>query len=705
MPYDMRTRTVAEIAKDEALSMTSRDLFTSRKFAREMTNLARNITGQYSEVSVQWDESEGASIAGTTGPRTRLNAGCFFVRQYSSNEMKYHILRGLLLHECGHILRTDFNALQDVEARFEKGRKMAKSLLPGLTEYMESKVEETGDYIGSLSAGKRMAAANLFHKVSNILEDGYVNPYMMKRYPGFANDLNACLDMQYDEVPTLTKLLANEKEKDMPRLFTMLSLIHTYALFAEVICETWQEKHEAVAMLSEMMEFIDEAVKEDDASLRIALQITIFSMLLPCLMQYMEKLEDDGMSEDEAAERIESELSSEEGKRGEGAAPKSVHTSEEARSSRGTAARERKEPAVPKPRGTDDDGDEGDSPVPDEEDEPEDGLSEREPYSKTKEEREKEEETYDKAADEIKRILNAEALERANAIMEDVRREELKLEAKGIRHGDIHNGVGCEIYRRSTVDESLVTQYDDVAESLENIAKRTAKEVNKILEKRRAGAVQHNLYIGRRLDAGALARHDGRVMSRRKLPQKHPTIAVALRCDESGSMSRDNRIAYVRAAAVIMYNFCHECRIPIAIYGDDETDIVNIRSYAEFDSKDGNDKYRLMDMRARSNNRDGYAIRYAAERLAKRKEDIKLLFVISDGLPLARNYSGMRAQEDIRSIVNEYERKNVLTIAAAIGDDKEQTCEIYGEDRFLDIEDLEKLPETLVSVLRRYLKA
>ena len=42
-------------------------------------------------------------------------------------------------------------------------------------------------------------------------------------------------------------------------------------------------------------------------------------------------------------------------------------------------------------------------------------------------------------------------------------------------------------------------------------------------------------------------------------------------------------------------------------------------------------------------------------------------------------------------------------LAAAIGQDKETICDIYGQERFLDITDLRQLPVRLVQIIARYL--
>jgi nitric oxide reductase activation protein len=110
-----------------------------------------------------------------------------------------------------------------------------------------------------------------------------------------------------------------------------------------------------------------------------------------------------------------------------------------------------------------------------------------------------------------------------------------------------------------------------------------------------------------------------------------------------------------------------------------------------------------MDISARSNNRDGAALRFVADRLSKRPEDVKILIFISDGQPWDSGYYGTAAEEDLRGVKHEYSRKGILFIAAAIGDDKENIERIYG-DGFLDIADLNKLPAALTNVIKRHIR-
>ena len=111
----------------------------------------------------------------------------------------------------------------------------------------------------------------------------------------------------------------------------------------------------------------------------------------------------------------------------------------------------------------------------------------------------------------------------------------------------------------------------------------------------------------------------------------------------------------------------------------------------------------MMDMSARSGNRDGAALRYVAERLMTREEETKLLILISDGQPAACDYYGTAAEADLRGIKREYTNKGITMFSAAIGEDKENIERIY-QDGFLDITDLNLLPMNLTKLIARYIK-
>ena len=310
---------------------------------------------------------------------------------------------------------------------------------------------------------------------------------------------------------------------------------------------------------------------------------------------------------------------------------------------------------------------------------------------------------YTGAAADIERLLNRIAEDSVTTELERQRTEELTELAQSLSYGDIHDGVRKTVHRIASVSEELKEEYQSIAGDLLHISKQLQKSVLQQMQDSRRGGKQTSLLMGRRLDAHALFRTDSRVFYKNALPNERPGLCVGLLLDESGSMSWDDRATYARSTAIILYDFCQALGIPITVYGHSTHYGVDLYSYAEFDAIDRDDRYRMMDISARGSNRDGAALRFVAERLVHRPEDIKLLMLVSDGQPADDGYGGTAAEEDLRGIKHEYQRKGLLFVAAAIGADKENIERIYG-DAFLDITDLTKLPVRLAGIIKRYIR-
>ena len=265
--------------------------------------------------------------------------------------------------------------------------------------------------------------------------------------------------------------------------------------------------------------------------------------------------------------------------------------------------------------------------------------------------------------------------------------------------------IRCWPYIKNFVDycKDIADQAAEVSGDLLHISKQLQKSVLQQMHDSRRGGKQTGLLMGRRLDIHALSRNDGRVFYKNALPNEIPALSVGLLLDESGSMCSCDRATYARATAIILYDFCQALGIPIMVYGHSTGSGVDLYSYAEFDAIDRDDRYRMMDISARGSNRDGAALRYVAEQLSQRSEDVKLLMLVSDGQPADTDYYGTAAEEDLRGVKQEYQRKGILFVAAAIGSDKENIERIYG-DSFLDISDQTKLPVKLAGIIKRFIR-
>lgn len=285
-------------------------------------------------------------------------------------------------------------------------------------------------------------------------------------------------------------------------------------------------------------------------------------------------------------------------------------------------------------------------------------------------------------------------------------KKELNKEARQIMKGTMHEKEGLIVHRpkyqiNSDEARAIRAQVFPVVDSL-------SRQVLELLDREESTSYQKGKYEGQRFNASRIAYGDLRNFDKKNPPHEQPSLAVAIRLDESGSMIREDRIEAAKKAAIAIAEFAKRVNIPLMINGD--TADVSVRektsifSYKEFaDTFQWLDE-KLVTMKPRQNNRDGAVLRVVADKLNQQTATTKLLLNISDGQPKALpGYTGKKAKEDIQEVIKEYDRQGIIFIAAAIGQDKEEIKEIYGESRFLDITDLQEFPKQMIQLIARYL--
>lgn len=287
-------------------------------------------------------------------------------------------------------------------------------------------------------------------------------------------------------------------------------------------------------------------------------------------------------------------------------------------------------------------------------------------------------------------------------------RKRLNQEARDAVKGSRHEGVGL-IVHRPEADPTHKQEYNKIYKELMPVIRELIRKTEPILEHEISSECVKNRVYGTEFNAEKVAGADFRYFSQKRVPDEEPSLAVALRIDQSASMNAFGRLEAAKQASVAVYEFCVSCGIPVLIYGDtadrSPKEKMSLYSYIDWDEPKLNDKYTLMTIQSISNNRDGMALRILSEKLEKAPQKTKLLISLSDGQPKAMpDYTGTVAAADMKQAISEYRRKGILYLAAAIGQDKETICEIYGQEQFVDITDLKQLPARLVQVIARYLQ-
>lgn len=192
-----------------------------------------------------------------------------------------------------------------------------------------------------------------------------------------------------------------------------------------------------------------------------------------------------------------------------------------------------------------------------------------------------------------------------------------------------------------------------------------------------------------------------RIFDKRRNNDSHD-ICVMVLADESGSTGGPKERA-IRDSVVVLAEVCAALSIPCYVMGfsADETDRDSavMRHYTTWRNKKA-DRTSIASMAARNNNRDGASIRYATSLLKKRTEAVKLLFILSDGLPLACGYTGEPARIDTQLAIREAKKLCSVTGILVGNTNVEAIHKMYGND-FLLVQNAAELPAQLAKTFRK----
>ena len=712
---------VKQLIQQKRGRITDQEFFTSRLLALHFEDVAAAQTKRYGasrrvRVRLLW-QPDNTDLAYTDNLHITINAGNPAITEFPTREERYQMVLGLFAHELGHCLYTDFLAQQTYRNNLSACRWYPEK--PKLARVQDVKNE--GEFWECAQEDPQNLAllGRVAHEISNVLEDAAMENRVLERFPG---TLGQALDFvrawQWREMPTVTQLKEREAQ-GTPMFYGLLQLFLSYGKFGELKYGEEPLNEEHIQTVFELLPLLDDDLRATSGKNRWN---TVNCILIRCwehVREYLEALkrrfEDEKSSGGTGSvfSQLEEELSTLVGgsTRGEGSTAPISEPGEEMPLPQ-PGKREKTRVLALSTEGESLGVGAGGSAGKQEISPEETGcmpLVETDQVSEPlgggiEVNRDYLPELSNTVEAEMERLLDTMAEKSVCQELEQDRLRELNQEAQSISYGDIHKGVAIRVNRMTEVPPEMAAQYDAIAGPLLAISKQLQKSLLRQLRDQQRGGKQTGLLMGRRLDAHALFRSDGKVFTKNALPSQPPEMAVALLLDESGSMASCDRATYARASAIILYDFCQALHVPVMVYGHSTgCKGVELYSYSEFDAIDREDKYRLVDISARGSNRDGAVLRFVAERLSHRPEELKLLILVSDGQPADTGYYGTAAEEDLRGIQQEYRRKGILFVAAAIGDDKENIERIYG-DSFLDITDLNQLPVKLTQVVKRFLR-
>lgn len=687
----MRTSHTAirRMIRNEKNKLTDEQVFASARYAAYLTDIAEGITKRYrrsSHVATFWDTSENAPLADTNNRVIHINCGNRLSMSFPTRSLKADSLLGIVGHECGHILFSDFTMLDTFHQAVQDGRFYPHEP-EDLSALQQDSLEEILNAFSDNDKAVNQAVTSVCHTLVNIMEDVYIEAKMCSAFPGTIKAGILLNNLRFAEEITP---IQQEIDQQHHGVFIILNLLIQYAKTGDIL-NLNNYKGPYLDALYQCVPYLDDAAYDDDSRIRYDAANHMLLILWPFMDSYIRQIREDQENHtSQAKESMKKQLAA-----GlplpqltgrpvpnAGKLPTAPIADDDRNHLERVLDYENGRMALQK---TDDISDNGNG-----------GISRNNDYAGAG--------YVSQAAEDMDRLMTRLAEDIVYPRFEEELTEELQKEADKIRYGNAHKGIHVNINRMSYVDPSYMAAYQRVSPQLLLISRQLQRQVSQLLRDYKSGGRLDNLPFGKRINARSAIHNDGRIFYKMKLPNDQTDIAVAILNDESGSMASDNRITCARSASIILLDFCRKLDISVAIYGHTTSgDDVELYAYAEYDSMDGMDAFRLMDMSARGSNRDGAALRYVAERLLTRPEAVKLLILISDGQPAAYGYYGTEAEADLRGIKREYTNKGIHLFAAAIGDDKPNIQRIYG-DGFLDITNPEKLPLHLGKLMIRHIK-
>lgn len=184
-------------------------------------------------------------------------------------------------------------------------------------------------------------------------------------------------------------------------------------------------------------------------------------------------------------------------------------------------------------------------------------------------------------------------------------------------------------------------------------------------------------------------------------------IAICVLVDESGSMGCGRRVEDARNVAIILAESLRGMDgIEVSIYGHSAEEShkhqnVTLREY--YSPRQKNIAC-CMEISARSQNHDGYAILHAANIFKRDYQDYdrKIMFVVSDGEPAGGGYGGTPAMDHMLRVSQSCDKQGIEVYGVGVDSAYSETNgkRMYGEKRFVVLSDV----KSSLGVMSRFIR-
>lgn len=559
-----------------------------------------------------------------------------------------HIL-GVMFHEAGHVLYTNFSVLRKYKEQFRDG-KLIVSLIELSKEEKESLKEinnllndNKSNVVLGVSLTKTKAFIyNIFDWLNNAIEDGRIEKTLLDRdadFGGYCNGLIGLRNKQKDEI-------VGSNIQDIEKYLNACFEYAKYGTSTTYTGDVFPELEEAKPIIDVMLD-CKEAMKFTEYTVEL-ICIAYPNLIKPLITDQTDDQSDDDQSND---------------------------------NSQGDSSN------------NDESSDTNDSNKEDELDDIMDNLPETSVMPE-----------YDNMGVESGDDDLEESMQPTPDFVGEAAKESVEEEINGEINKMISDStapLGCS--RVTVIDDlpyvSLSPNQDAFLNNNRSLFKKVGREIENHLKSDMRTGSNKRKFSGKKFRAEKLVNRDYRYFENTATKRDIPETAVGILIDQSGSMYGE-QIRCATYAAMGMYKTLAELEhFDVAVYGHISTyDEVIINRYIDFGFKPKDPIKVLAGIYSDGGNIDEVAVTALGERLKSQMVDKKIMIIISDGLP--HSMIG-HAETRLRDLVKEYVKDGFNVFVAALGSDKANIDKVYENVSFIDITDPSELPTNMLRAIKR----
>lgn len=630
-----------------------------------------------------------------------------------------HIL-GVMFHEAGHVLYTNFSVLRKYKEQFRDGKlvissiELSKEEKKSLKEINNLLNDNRSNVVLGVSLTKTKAFIyNIFNWLNNAIEDGRIEKTLLDRdadFGGYCNGLIGLRNKQKDEI-------VGSNIQDIEKYLNACFEYAKYGTSTTYTGDVFPELEEAKPIIDIMLD-CKEAMKFTEYTVEL-ICIAYPNLIKPLITDQTDDQSDDDQSNDNSqgdsssndessdADNSSGDQSnggsendtSKESSEGNGSGGSS-ETDDDQENSNGDSSNEESNEDENEDSSNQDDSTDGDSSDDqgdsNKEDELDDIMNNLPETSVMPE--------YDNMGVESSDGDLEESMQPTPDFVGEAAREEVEEEINGEINKMISDStapLGC----------SRVTVIDDLPYAVLSLAQEEFLDDNRSLFKKIGREIENHLksdmrtgsnkrkFSGKKFRAEKLVNRDYRYFENTATKRDIPETAVGILIDQSGSMYGE-QIRCATYAAMGMYKTLAELEhFDVAVYGHTSTyDEVIINRYIDFGFKPKDPIKVLAGIYSDGGNIDEVAVTALGERLKSQMVDKKIMIIISDGLP--HSMIG-HAETRLRDLVKEYVKGGFNVFVAALGSNKAKIDKIYEDVSFIDITDPSELPTNMLRAIKR----